>query len=83
LIYYENLAELGEEEWIGEIINQLSLTLQYEPTADLKDIGEGNEWCSNPNTIDAFKEFIASCAATKQVQSLTPKATTLTYGSEE
>jgi len=83
LIYYENLAEVGEEEWIGEVINELSLTLQYESTKDLEDLSEGNRLCSDLNDVKAFKEFISSCAATKCVQHFTPKAITLTYGSEK
>jgi hypothetical protein len=72
LIYPETIpadpALLDDEEGEEEIIGQLSLTLKYAPTSDLRAITSGNRWCPNLTDLSTFTTFIADCEATRQVQ---------------
>jgi hypothetical protein len=54
----------GEEEIFG----QLSLTLKYAPTSELRAIPSGNRWCHDLADLSTFTTFIVDCEATKRVQ---------------
>ncbi len=41
-----------------EDIRQLSLTFQFNLTAALQQIAEGNRWCHSPDELEAFRTFI-------------------------
>jgi hypothetical protein len=39
-------------------MSQLSLTVHCEPTAALRALGNGNQWCHRPDDLVQFEEFI-------------------------
>ncbi len=49
---------------------QLSLTLKYEPTHQLRDLGPGGLWCDSPADIAEFEDYVLGCEATSTAQGL-------------
>jgi hypothetical protein len=41
-------------------ILQLSWTFFFEPTPQLRQVGAGNRWCHNPESLGAFEGYIRS-----------------------
>ena len=44
-------------------IRQLSLTLRFDSTAELEEIGAADYWCSHPDEVDAWKDFVVATPA--------------------
>lgn len=64
----------GEDE---HEMSQLSLTVHFAVTDQLRALQKGNGWCSWPAEADEFERFIASQEVTAAVASLCALRTTL------
>ena len=62
-----------------EDIFQLSLIFRFAPTTESRAVEMGNRWCSRPNEVESFREFIHNSAAFKAVVDQVPKSVTLLY----
>jgi hypothetical protein len=51
----------GEPE--DDNITQLSLTFRFKPTESMRNIIEGNLWCSSPKEMKSFRSFILGSPA--------------------
>lgn len=49
--------------WCDPGIHQLSLTFRFQPSQQLRTIARGERWCSAPDALPDFCEFILSSAA--------------------
>src|SRR5262245_10947013 len=45
----------GEED---DDTRQLSLRFKFKPSAELRELGDGNRWCHSPSKLQAFRTFI-------------------------
>jgi hypothetical protein len=72
-----------DEEYEESVVGQLGLTLKYAPTAALRAVAEGNRWCSRPEQLPAFRQFVAECEASKAVLDEPVLARELRYGDAE
>lgn len=63
-----------------EDIFQLSLTFRFAPTIDSRAIESGNRWCSRPNEVELFRDFIHKSAALRAVVNQVPHTVTLLGG---
>ena len=52
---------------------QLSCTLYFIPSTALRNIEEGNKWCSSPDEFNSFNEFVLTSKAFKACSSVTPE----------
>ena len=62
-----------------EDIFQLSLIFRFAPTVESRAVEKGNRWCSRPNEVESFRDFIHNSAAFKAVVDQVPKSVTLLY----
>jgi hypothetical protein len=69
--------------WTDDFIGQLSLTLKYVPSLELRNISPGNRWCHHLDEIADFVVFIENCEATEKVSSLSVEKIELTFGNAE
>ena len=58
---------------------QLSLTFHYEPTEALSSLDSGNQWCEEPETVEAFRVFISASPAYNAVADAVPMRVTLEF----
>jgi hypothetical protein len=58
---------------------QLSLTLKFIADKDLRKIETGDQWCSKPDEVSKFREFINEHRSTKALINLEPINVTLSY----
>lgn len=58
---------------------QLSLTLHFPITDELKGIESDNQWCHSPDELAEFKDTIEATPAYQRVISMTPSGADLTY----
>jgi hypothetical protein len=77
------IHEDDQEEWTDDFIGQLSLTLKYAPSSELRNMASGNRWCRHPNEIADFVAFIDQHEATAKMRNLTVEAIELTFGNAE
>jgi hypothetical protein len=61
-------------------IFQLSLTFTFAPTNESRAVEKGNRWCSRPNEVESFRDFIHKSAAFQAVLGQVPQGVTLLYG---
>ena len=73
----------GPDEESDSFIGQLSLTLKFLPTAALRSIQAGNQWCPLPAELEDFLAFVRGCEATAAVSGLNPVAVSLTFENAE
>lgn len=59
----QTMLALDDPDDVSDSMRQLSTTLMFSPTSETQEIGEGNNWCSSPGSIEQFLEFIKSSAA--------------------
>ena len=69
----------GDERWTEDCIWQLSLTLKYEPTSELKQVKPGNRWCGKPSEVSDFMHYIECCQDTETVRTSIIAAKKLTF----
>ena len=64
-----------------ENIWQLSLTFKFTPTEQLRAIGHGNKWCSEPRprAVDYFESFVRESPAYRAVSEVQPMKVELDY----
>jgi hypothetical protein len=51
------------DEAEDEAIWQLSLTFEFEPDTELRELGSGNRWCHFPLELTEFREYVRTSAA--------------------
>lgn len=73
----------GDEQEAEDCIWQLSMTLKFTPTPELKSLPAGNRWCERPDEIADFLSFIRSCQASELVKTYNSEITELTFGDAE
>ncbi|MGZ3237972.1 MAG: hypothetical protein ACXWIN_04080 [Burkholderiaceae bacterium] len=61
-------------------MRQLRVTLKYEPNSDTKKIGEGNQWCHSPDSMENFITLVKSSAAFVWSSQNKPYATSVELG---
>jgi len=69
------LADSGGDEGMS----QLSLTLYFKATPELKAIKDGNEWCYSPDDLTKFRAFIEKSPAYRATAALKPTNATVRY----
>jgi hypothetical protein len=60
-----------------DAISQLHVSVNYEPTDELRAIGESNVWCKSQDELSSFKTFIFSSKAYLTAQNLQRKQVTI------
>jgi hypothetical protein len=53
-------------------LRQLSCTLYFKPSAVLREIEEGNKWCSSDEEFKSFNEFVITSKVFKVCSVITP-----------
>lgn len=71
---------LGDSE-DDEDINQLSLTLFFDPIPDLRAIQADNKWCASLDDLTEFENFIKDSAAYQVITSLKPAKIEMNFDS--
>ena len=71
------VEEAGEED---PPMSQLSLTVHYLPTPELRALGTGNRWCEHPDLLPDFERFIQTSEAYRQSGARAPARVTLDWG---
>jgi hypothetical protein len=69
--------EVGEED---PDMSQLSLTMHYAPTSDLRALGSGNRWCEDPTALSDFEAFIHESQPFRTAVRLRPARVSLNWG---
>ena len=54
-------------------LRQLSCTLYFTPSAGLREIEEGNKWCSSLEEFKSFNEFVLTSKVFKACSAVTPE----------
>lgn len=54
-------------------LRQLSCTLYFNPLLVLREIEEGNKWCSSLEEFNSFNEFVLSSKVFKFCSAITPE----------
>lgn len=62
---------------------QLSLTLRFLPTDELRKLESGNQWCKSPEHLPKFSQFILSHKAYQSVGKRENGKFSLTFGDVE
>lgn len=55
----------------GEM-EQVHLTLHFDPMPELSVLGDGNRWCAAPDELDDFRDFVTESPAFGLVAELRP-----------
>jgi hypothetical protein len=63
-----------------ESMSQLSLTLHFAPSDDLRALGSGNQWCTSPDGADELEAFIFGSPAYAVVAGVPPERVELQWG---
>ena len=63
------ISRVGEDD---DAMFQLRYQLQYQPSAKLSSIGEGNRWCGSLQSLAEFRQFAFSHPALAAVRGLAP-----------
>ena len=58
---------------------QLSLTFHFAPADDLRRVQSGNRWCTSPQELDAFRQFVESSPAFTAVADARPARVDLAF----
>lgn len=58
---------------------QLHLSLCFDPTEDLRALGNSDRWCESLDALPSFERFLAGHAAVALVANRAPKSTHLYY----
>ena len=58
---------------------QLSLTFNFDPEPELRELGDGNEWCYRPEVLPAFRQFIQLSKPYAALGNRLSRAVELTY----
>ena len=56
-----------------EELRQLSCTLYFTPSKVLREIEEGNKWCSSLEEFKSFNEFVLTSKVFKACSAVTPE----------
>lgn len=56
-----------------EELRQLSCTLYFSSSATLRDLGDGNRWCSSLEEFNSFSEFVLTSKVFKVCSAIAPK----------
>jgi hypothetical protein len=59
---------------------QLSLSFRFDPTDDLRALGDSNRWCESLDALPSFEEFLAHHPAVALVANHAPRSRHLNYG---
>lgn len=59
----QTMLAIDDPDDASESMRQLRTTLLFTPTSETQKIGEGNQWCSSPDSVEQFLEFIKSSVA--------------------
>ena len=72
---------IDESDGEDEHIWQLSLAFRFPPTARLRNLGSGNQWCPCPDAqvVQAFVDFVHQSDAFQYTSLLQPAEVELTY----
>jgi hypothetical protein len=54
-------------------LRQLSCTLYFNPSTVLREIEEGNKWCSSLEEFNSFREFVLTNEVFKACSVITPE----------
>jgi hypothetical protein len=61
-------------------MSQLSLTMHYEATQELRALGKGDQWCPRPEDLARFESFIRESEAFLAVAGVQPTRVSLEWG---
>lgn len=59
---------------------QLSLSFHFDPTDDLRALGDSNRWCESLDALPSFEEFLTDHPAVALVANHAPRRRRLHYG---
>lgn len=59
---------------------QLSLSFHFDPTDDLRALGNSNRWCESLDALPTFEQFLTDHPAVGQVANHAPRCRRLYYG---
>jgi hypothetical protein len=59
---------------------QLSLSFRFDPTDDLRALGNSNKWCESLDALPTFEEFLTHHPAVVLVANHAPRSRHLNYG---
>jgi hypothetical protein len=76
---YDITRQFIVEGGADEDIWQLGLTFVFTPAPELVSLGNGNRWCSSPDELSSFEQFIRSHPASAAVASRNEGQVKLTY----
>ena len=62
-----------------DAIWQLHLTFRFSTSEELKDLGSGNRWCTSPDQVPIFEEWINSTPAYSTVAHRAPQSILVQY----
>ncbi len=72
------LAPSGHE--FDDVAHQLRLTFCFEPSEDLRSLGEGNRWCDSPRDQPSFEAYLAENPALQSVAHRSDGVVELRFG---
>jgi hypothetical protein len=59
---------------------QLSLSFRFDPTDDLRALGNSNKWCESLDALPSFEEFLTHHPVVALVANHAPRSRHLNYG---
>ena len=62
-----------------EAISQLSLTMYFSPTPELRDVGADNRWCESRDGLAQFRDFILASQPYSLLASQVPDASQIRW----
>ncbi len=74
---------LGHPSIDYQAIWQLSHTLRFAPTSELRKLKSGNQWCSSPEHLQEFNQFILDHKVYQAVGNRVDGEFSLTFGDAE
>ena len=59
---------------------QLSLSFHFDPTDDLRALGDGNKWCESLDALPSFEKFLTDHPAVALIANHIPRSRHLRFG---